>query len=244
MERPGWRKERRETEAHARGKHFAILRPRTRATADIRATVPRAQLPTGGHVTGVHGIVCLWPAAHTQPSLEDPVVSAYMSALRDLVLSPTLYFLSSFLPSNFMWMDSSFLYLSFWGLDIECSPPCLTDKKSKKVGRKGRETVFWRGNRCDISKPCCVSGWSDPGYQVTRHRVEALLSRVQCHQSRARWQHWLPLKNILKIKGQNHLFLRVNEFTESWLHVPRRLSTNPDDCSKTSRTSSRQRKTF
>lgn len=136
MERPGWRKERRETEAHARGKHFAILRPRTRATADIRATVPRAQLPTGGHVTGVHGIVCLWPAAHTQPSLEDPVVSAYMSALRDLVLSPTLYFLSSFLPSNFMWMDSSFLYLSFWGLDIECSPPCPTDKKKQEGGEE------------------------------------------------------------------------------------------------------------
>lgn len=136
------------------------------------------------------------------------------------------------------------LSLVLRGQDIECSPQCPTDKKSKEEGRKGREIVFWIGNRCDISKSGWVSGWSDPRYQVTRHRVEVLLLGIQCHQSRPCWQHWLPLKNILKRKGQNHLFLRVNEFTKSWLLVPRRLSTNPDDCSKSSGTSSRQRKTF
>lgn len=78
----------REAETQAGDQQFPIMRPRKRAAIVVRATIPCAQLPTQGHVAGVHGTVCLWPANHTWPRLEDPVVLAHMPALRDLVLDP------------------------------------------------------------------------------------------------------------------------------------------------------------
>lgn len=74
-----------------------------------------AQLPMGDTSQGCRDHVSDLPPT---PGPAGSSGVGHMSALSDLVLHPYPYSLSSHLPSNVMWMDSSFFYLLFWGQDI------------------------------------------------------------------------------------------------------------------------------
>lgn len=71
--------------------------------------------------------------------------------------SPSLSFLSSILPSNFMWLDSPFSHL-FHSEDrrSKAVPNVPQRRKATKVGREGKEGVFWIGSWWDISEPHSV----------------------------------------------------------------------------------------